>query len=227
MYIDYFSLSILLILIGLAFLIRYFFSKRYGKSLATKVVAGIFGISLLIAIVTFEIISRNISEQAFPAMEWQQYLDTQQSITKLEYHSSLGLFAIEDNNKVKITDKNPFCVTGGQLSALTPIEIEILEILPSELPLPPQTAVHQINFILHYPIEADEIAFSSFAVFQNGEVWCTERYMRGGFGGAVAIGFLGFAYFVISALVFLGSLILSVVVAVISLEIYRRRNNLE
>ena len=40
--------------------------------------------------------------------------------------------------------------------------------------------------------------YKSELVFENGEIWCTERYMRGGPGGAVAVGFLGFAYLVIS-----------------------------
>jgi hypothetical protein len=224
MYIDWFTFSILLILIALAFLVRFILSKRYGQSLANKLVIGIFGISFLIGFITFKIISRDIDDQAFPATEWKQYMKLPQSVKKLEYRPDLGLFAIQETAEVQITDENPFCVSEGQLANLKPREIQTSDSQLSELSPPPQSAVHQIDFILSYPIDADEIGFSSFATFENGEIWCTERYMRGGPGGFVAIGLLGFVYFVISALVFLGSLVLSVVIAVISLEIYRRRN---
>jgi hypothetical protein len=225
MYIDWFTLSILLILIALAFLIRFILSKRYGQSLANKLVTGIFGISFLIGFITFKVISRDIDEQAFPATEWKQYMKLQQSVKKLEYRPGLGLFAIQETDEVQITEGNPFCVSDGQLANLKPREIQTSDSQLSELSHPPQSAVHQINFILSYPIDADEIGFSSFAAFENGEIWCTERYMRGGPGGAVAIGFLGFAYLMISASVFTGSLILLLISSVISLEIRRRRQD--
>ncbi|MEP6896762.1 MAG: hypothetical protein ABI986_14255, partial [Chloroflexota bacterium] len=93
-FVDYFYLSILLILAGLAILIRFIFAKHYGKLLATKVVAGVFGISLLIAFISFKVISRDINEQAFPATNWQQYMEIQSPIKKLEYRPGLGLYAI-------------------------------------------------------------------------------------------------------------------------------------
>jgi len=225
MYIDWFALSILLILIALAFLIRFIFSKRYGQSLANKLVAGIFGTSFLIAFITFKIISRDINDRAFPATEWKQYMKLQQSVEKLEYRPSLGLYAIQETNEVQITDENPFCVNEGQLANLKPREIQTSDSQLSELSPPPQSAVHQINFILSYPIDADEIGFSSFATLENDEIWCTERYMRGGPGGAVAIGFLGFAYLMISALVFAGSLIVLLILSIISLEIRRHQKD--
>ena len=49
--------------------------------------------------------------------------------------------------------------------------------------------------------------------------------MRGGPGGAVAIGFLGFAYLMISALVFAGSLIVLLILSIISLEIRRHQKD--
>lgn len=220
----YFYLSILLMLIGLVFLIKFIFSKRYERTLVTKLVTVILGISFLIAVATFRIISKDIDKQTYSNTEWQ-HMKTQQSITKLEYRPDAGLFAIKGIDEFKIAGKNPFCVNDGQLSGLKPREIEIADTLPSELSSPPQATTQQINFILRYPIDADEIGFSSFAVFENGEIWCTERYMRGGLGGGVAVGVLGFVFLVISALVFVGSFILLLTISIISLEIHRRRQD--
>ncbi|CAG0996712.1 hypothetical protein ANAEL_02639 [Anaerolineales bacterium] len=225
MYINYFALSIFLILIAFALLIRFLFSKRYGQPLANKFVAGIFGGSLLIAFVFFKVVSWDIGDQAFPATKWQQHMKLQQSIEQLEYRPGLGLYAIHGTNEVRVTAENPFCVSNGQLASLEPREIQIADSELSELSPPPQTPILQIDFILLYPIAADEIGFSSFAVFENGEILCTERYMRGGLGGGVAVGFLIFIYMVVSALVFAGSLILLLVISVVSLEIRRQRKD--
>jgi len=219
-----FELLCLFIIIGFGVLLTFLLSKRYGRSIALKIVIGIFSLSLLIAIVTFVVISKDADEQVFPATEWQLYMVTQQSITKLEYRPDSGLYAITNIGELQITDKNPFCVSDGEIATLEPREIEIADTLPVELSPPPQTANHQINFILFYPIAADEIAFSSFAVFKNGEIWCTERYMRGGPGGAVALGFLTFFYLAMAVVIFLISYVLLFVFAVICLEIYCRRS---
>jgi hypothetical protein len=49
--------------------------------------------------------------------------------------------------------------------------------------------------------------------------------MRGGLGGAAAVGVLGFTYLVTSALVFVGSSILLLILSIVGLEIHRRRTD--
>jgi hypothetical protein len=156
-------------------------------------------------------------------LDWQKVSKLDIPVSELQYRPESGLFALKDNGEIKITGKIPFCSPDGDVANSHPNEIEIITTPYVSLPSPPQPAKQKVSFNIHYPVEADSWAASSFAIYKNGDVWCTERLAQGGQTGAMALGFAAFIFLYWAAIIFVGSFIVLSILAIVSLEIYRWR----
>jgi hypothetical protein len=73
--------------------------------------------------------------------------------------------------------------------------------------------------LIFNPVEADAGAASSFVVFENGKVSCTERFYQADQTGAAAFGLAAFFILYFAAIVFVGSFVVTLVLAMVGLEI--------
>ncbi|GEM_PF-2235365 len=215
---------VLLVIIFL--LVRHIVSDRYKSSKAKIIVSAVFALSVLLASTYYkngmDDFHKNQKDYVNPALEWQKIELLSESVLNLIYRPNVGVFAITDSGEVQLTKPVPYCSIENQTAEILPEEIEITDTPYAELPAPPQPFQQQIIFEIRYAVDYDTLAVSSFALFDNGEVWCTERVFRGpaDFPTAVAI---GMGYLITAVAIFLGSLIALLLLILIILEIYRWR----
>lgn len=96
-----------------------------------------------------------------------------------------------------------------------------------QLPSPPRQPLYQVTFdipIQFSPtVDTDILGASSYAVYENGEVWCTERVVQR--GQAIALGLAvgaGFQALYNTAIGFLCTFVVVATLAIIWIEITRR-----
>jgi hypothetical protein len=218
-----FYLIPLIVFIAIILLLGTILAKRHGKSLATKVTIGVVVFSFLAAFITFQVLIRDTAENINPALDWQKISQLDVPVSELQYRPKSGLFALADNHEIKITDTIPFCSPDGDVANSHPNEIEITTTPYVSLSLPPQPVKQQISFNINYPVETDSWAASSFAVFENGDIWCTERLAQGGQTGGAALGFAAFIFLYLASIIFIGSIVALMIFSIILLEIHRWR----
>jgi hypothetical protein len=218
-----FYLIPLAIFIAIVLLLWTILAKRHGNSLAKKVTISILVFSFLVALIAFQLMIRDTAENINPALDWQRIGQLEASVSELQYRPEAGLFAFANDHEIKITGKIPFCSSDGDIANSHPNEIEVTTTPYINLPLPPQPIKQQVNFNINYPVEADSWASSSFAVLENGDIWCTERLARGGQTGGTALGFAAFIFLYFAVIIFVGSFVVIMVLAIVTLEIYRRQ----
>jgi hypothetical protein len=218
-----FYLIPLAVFIAIVLLLWTILAKRHGNSLAKKVTISIIVFSFLLAFIAFQFLIRDTAENINPALGWQRISQLDVPVSKLQYRPEAGLFAFANDREIKITGTIPFCSSDGDIANSHPNEIEVITTPYVNLPLPPQPVKQQVNFNIKYPVEADSWAASSFAVFKNGDVWCTERLARGGQTGGAALGFAAFIFLYFAVIIFVSSFVAVMVLAIVTLEIYRWR----
>jgi hypothetical protein len=218
---------IYLLALGAFFIVVLFLAailaKRYGRSLAAKATIGIVASSFLVAFITFQVFNRNLKENTNPAIDWQRITTLETPVSKVQYRPESGLFATTEDGEIGLTGIIPFCLPEGKVAGSHPNEVEIATVPYVNLPSPPQAVKQQISFNILYPVEADASAASSFAVYENGDVWCTERFDQVGQTGAAAFGFTAFFILYLAAMIFAGTFVVLLVIVVVGLEIYRWR----
>ena len=166
--------------------------------------------------------------QAYPGEEWRKVDLLDDIPTELEYRQTRGLFAITDRSGIQITGVLPACLDDGDIvrrwrnSTSLPIEVTSsprVELLP-----PPTSPLHQITFDI--PIQAgntDILGASSYAVYENGEVWCSERVVQRGQAVGVGAAFAAVLQVLHAmAVSFTSSFIIMSVLAIICLELWSR-----
>lgn len=221
MYICLIPLAILFILF---LLVKLFLSSRYNRSIAEKIVFGAFIISILAAgayyAYTLDDFRKNTTDYVNPAIDWQKVETIKIPSSRLEYRQKVGLFAIADTEEIQVTKSAPLCSVENQAAEILPESIEILDSPHEKLPYPPNPAKQQTTFKIQYAVEYDTVAYSSFAILENGEVWCTERVFRGpaDFPNVAAYG-LGILITAFS--IFVGGMFLFLLLGIIGFEIYR------
>jgi hypothetical protein len=221
MYICLIPLAILFILF---LLVRFFLSSRYKRSVTEKITIGAFVVSILTAGIyysyTLDDFQKNLDDYVNPALKWQKMEMLQVPSKYLEYRSEIGLFVLTDAEEIRVTESAPFCSAENQAMEILPESIEILDSPHEKLPDLPNLAKQQTTFKIQYAVEYDTVAYSSFAILENGELWCTERVFRGpaDFPNVAAYG-LGILITAFS--IFIGGMFLILLLGIIGFEIYR------
>lgn len=209
-------LALLILLGGILFLL----SKKYGfRTAAISVV-----VSGVLAFVTFKVIFDRSMESMTQSLDvptdWHQVTDinNEGKVIELEYRSELGVFAQTEDGEIIIAGSIPTCLPDGEVAInLSPDTYAELTQTPRlEISTSAEKVTQQLFFDIVYPIGADELGVSSYVLDENGEVWCSEVYARGGLGAGVAIGFGAFLVavplFVLAVVVFFISLIVVIFV---------------
>lgn len=171
-----FILLILFVIVGLPSL-AWFLSKRYGGLTTAKIFGGACVLSLLIGAIAFAIISR-IIERWDDDIHWTHYKTIEGANVSFEYRPTNGLYTVNEyGHDVQITNNWPYCNMAGEAAKFMPEEVYEADYL-NLLSAPPQEEQARINFIFVYPTN-EYHTYSSFVVFESGEVWCAERHWEG------------------------------------------------
>lgn len=177
-FLRFFFLAILVAIIGLPLLI-WMLPKRYGRLTTAKIIGGAFILSLLIGSIGLFIIKIEIGK-AYEGNQWNYYKSIEGSNMSFEYRPDVGVYAINNKgDETQITNKWPFCAVTDQATGGEPVGVYHSTNLNNLLPFPPRKEQARISFILTYPTEEKHSVYTSFVLFENGEVWCAERYFTG------------------------------------------------
>jgi len=227
-FIVYLLVPVIIIGLILFLLVKLILSSRYESSIAKKIIFGIFILSFIATAVYYKIAvddsSKNDSNYVIPAIDWQKVETLSESTSGLEYRSGIGLFALADGGEKQLTKVAPYCRIENQLIKTLPENIEITDTPFAEIPAPPHAFKQQIIFDIQYSVEYDAQALSSFAVLDNGEVWCTERVFRGP-ADFPSVALIGLGIMITAVSIFTGSIITLLLLTLISFEIYRWRKS--
>jgi hypothetical protein len=224
---GYICLIPLAILFILFLLVRFLLSSRYQRSIAKKIVIGAFIVSILVSgayyIYALDDFHKNETDYINPAIDWQKMEAINTSSNYLEYRPDVGLFATTDAEEIQVTKSAPLCSVENQAIEILPESIEIVDSPYEKLPDPPNPSKQQITFKIQYSVEYDTDAYSSFAIMENGELWCTERVFRGpaDFPNVAAYG-LGIV--ITAFFIFIGGMFLILLLGIIGLEFHRWQN---
>ncbi len=193
---------------------------------------------LLCSIVVTLIVRANVDpadyeyneEQVFPAEAWRKINTLDEIPTRLEYRPDQGLFANNDQHNEQITGVLPACIHGGEITGYWDISkslpIERTSNPRIQLPPPPTRPLIQTSFdvALQFATNTDILGASSFAVYENGEVWCTERVVQQGQAiGAGAAAGAGFTVLFTIIANFIKNFIVMCIISIICLELWYRR----
>lgn len=202
-YIDSYCLYFLLLVIGIGFT-AYLFTQ-YEASRVIKAVVGIFvGIILSVLLARFYMGNAERfydEERVFPAVPWRQIKTIKTPVTQFVYRADKGLFITTSAEDLLLATGVSDCDGNNWHSPFQDIQ----QGARLTLPPPPGKPIATISF--HIPIqnepEVDTIVWgaTAFAIYENGEVWCTEREVqRGQSMGAGAAAGMGFNWFCITGL---------------------------
>lgn len=217
-----YCISFLILLGGIFFL--FLLSKKYGFRIAliSVVVSGVFAfVTFFVAFkVIFDRSRESIPQSLDVSTAWHQVTDIDDvgKVVELEYRPELGVFAQTATGEIIIAGSIPTCLSDSEVAVnLSPDTYAELTQTPRlEISPPAEKVTQQLFFDIVYPIGADELGVSSYVLNENGEVWCSEVYARGGLGGGVAI---GFGTYLLAAIVAVPLFVLSVVLFFISLVV--------
>lgn len=88
-----------------------------------------------------------------------------------------------------------------------------------ELPMPPARPIQQVIFDVKFPVALEQGASTSFALYENGEIWCVERFEQGGLSAGAAAGIGAFALLPVVGLMYVGGVGMSLILGTLVLEI--------
>ncbi len=210
-------------------------SPRYGRRQATFVTISALFCSLIATVVVIRQVNFYIDnyeyneDEIYPAEEWRKVISLNVTPIKLIYRPNKGVFVNTKQGEIQLTDVLPVCVVNGPISryrSLTP-PIELTSDPKIQLPLPPKQPLDQVilDILIQFnpTIDTDILGASSYAVYKNGEVWCTERVVQR--GQAIGIGFAAGSGILLlngSTVSFLGTFVLVIILSVIYLEVRLR-----
>jgi hypothetical protein len=200
-------------------------SKRYGQKESLIAVGGCVIISLIISIITFQVIINGNNDSIEKSIKWEKVVLKNEKIKGFEYKSESGLYGKTQEGEVRITGIIPICLTNGEIIHSDVREVEVAEKPFIKLPSSEKQIIEIISFNIYPKIE-DTMAASSFIILENGEVWCTERLEVGGPSAGVAVGAAAFLMFMVALIVFIASLILLLIIVIIILEIILWKRNM-
>lgn len=160
-------------------------------------------------------------EAVYPAEEWRRVLTISKQLEGFDYHPEQGLFLLTKRGRIQLTETIPGCLRDGGIAISygnSRSRQPIRDVLWSKiaLPQPPGKPLQQIYFDIPIQDRADVdtviLGASGYAVYDNGEVWCTERKVQRGQAVGVALAFAGSAPYFSMFLIFALTLPVSAVV---------------
>ena len=213
----------LIVIFVLVFLLGHYLGKHHGESLAIKFTAGVFTISFILALLPLLSLYKGIDENMNLKASWERVSGLEGPVLDMQYRSNNGLFAITDNNEIKITNEIPLC-SGDRLSYINPSAIEITSSPRVNLPNPSHSVKKQLSFNLIHPTGESSYGSSSFVIYDNGELWCTEKFEGGGIAHGMVLAGLLIGILVLSSFVFVSSFILLSIVVIIIIKVIQLKN---
>jgi hypothetical protein len=213
----------MIIIFVLIFLLGHYLGKHHGEKLAIKFTAGVFVLSFILALLPLLSLYKSIDDDMNLNASWEKVKGLEETVSELQYRSDEGLYAITDNNEIKIASEIPLCSADRQ-SIINPSNIEITSSPRVNLPALDSSVKQQISFDFIQPTGEESYGSSSFAIYNNGEVWCIEKFMGGGMAYGMALGWMVAVYMVISSFVFVSSFIILSILIIIFLNVIRVKN---
>jgi hypothetical protein len=220
---DFFCLAILFlplgVLLGLFLLLR----RRYGSDRALSALV----FSLLVSAIPASLAWDHFAEELHnPVIKWIQVASLDQPAVEISYQDGVGLLTETNEEVAQLTNQLPVCNPDGPLaSQYVSDRVEIIQVQEPHiaLPLPPAQPIQQLIFDVKFPVALEQGASTSYALYENGEIWCVERFAQGGLsaGSAAAIG--GFALLYVVGLMYIGGVGISLILAILILENLHRR----
>ena len=205
------------------YLFRRHLGTHYGETIARRITSAVFAGSLILSILPLigfvYVLDDNLNSEA----SWQKVSDLDGSVSELTYEADDGLFAIMDNSEVRITHEIPFCMASNHY-LISPSNVVLTESPRTSLPKPSGTVIQQISFDLLDPNREGYFVSSSFALYENGEVWCIEKFEGGGMEFGMSLGYMLAVLMVISAFIFVVSFFLLSILVVVILKVFHGRN---
>ncbi len=206
-------------------------SLRYGRRIGVLVATLVLLCSVAIALVARARIDpadyEYNEDQTYPAKEWQIVNSLDENPTGLAYRPTEGLFVTINRSNIQITEILPVCLDDGELARRwrDSVPIEATSNPRVKLPPPPALPSHQITFDIPLQIDdTDILGVSSYAIYDSGEVWCSERVVQRGQAVGVGVAFAaGIHALYVMTVCFLGSFTIASILAVGFLEIWSRR----
>jgi len=213
----------LIVIFVLVFLLGHYLGKHHGESLAIKFTSGVFAISFILALLPLLSLYKGIDEDMNLRASWERVNGIQGPVSDMHYKPNIGLYAIMDNKVIKITNEIPLCSDNRQ-SYINPTDIEITSNPRVNIPIPSNSVKQQISFNLIHPTGEDSYGSSSFAIYDNGELWCTEKFEGGGMADGMYLAGLLIAILMLSSFAFVSSFIFLSIVVIIILKIIQHNN---
>jgi hypothetical protein len=207
------------ILLGLSVLLK----RRYGSDYTQAAMV----FSLLGAGIPTALVWSYYNEQLHnPLIEWERVRSLDEPAVEIFYREGVGFFADTSAEVVQLTQELPACDLNGPLATQyfpNGTQIMVVEVAHIDLPTPPSQIKKQLTFDVNYPVALEQGASTSFALYENGEIWCVERFEQGGLSAGAAHGIvvLGLLFYVV--LIFIGGFVVCLIVALLVLELLRRR----
>jgi len=219
--------------LGLILPVRYGV-RRIAFALLISLLVGIAGAVAGLAI--FRLIPYEYEydeEKVYPAEKWRRISSVSELPSGFEYRPDEGLFVVTPDSKVQITNIPPVCLADGKVALdyrkrSSPLPIVMTSNLRAQLPPPPGRPLYHVTFDvpLQFANNTDILAASGFAAYENGEIWCTERWVQRGVGVGAAIGIAVTAQALGNMIIgFEGSSFVAFLVAIVYLEIRLWRMN--
>ena len=187
-----------------------------------KIAAISLAVSIGLAFLAFKAVMAYSMADISRTGDWHQVTDLDHigRVNRLDYKPESGLLALTADAEIKVADSIPTCLPEGEVAVNLSSDTYAELTQTPRLGLAPfaGTVVQQLSFDIVYPVGADELGLSSYLLDENGQVWCSEIYARGGLGmgAAVALGSLFLA-----ALIAIGVFFISLVGMVL---VMRRRS---
>jgi len=210
-------------------------SFRYGKRISSLVAVSVLLCSVVVALIARASVDpadyEYNEDQIYPGEEWRKVNSLGEIPTELEYRPTQGLFATTGQSGIQITGVLPACLDDGDIvrywrSSMS-LPIKVTSNPRVKLPPPPTSPLYQITFDIPVQVDnTDILGASSYAVYENGEVWCSERVVQRGQAVGVGVAFAaGFQILYTMVVSFIGSFIIMSVLAIICLELWSRRTS--
>jgi MFS family permease len=228
-------LGICLIALAIPVTLWLLLARRYGRRPATWGLVIIALCSSIIAGVPTGILATQLENTIFdpsPSTDWHKVGSLDETPTGLEYRTGEGLFAITHSGEEKIAKAPPACLPNDLIAQANsthhpPPPAEVTTSPHLDLAPPPNQPAYQLTLNIIYPFGTDEYGSVGFAVYNDGEVWCTEEYGRGGLAGGTAFGVAAYVVLLVSIILFTAIFIMTAILAsittIVVLEIRHRR----
>ena len=217
--------------LGLILSIRYSI-RRIAFALLFSLLFGIAGALAGLAIFRLTPYEYEYDEtKVYPAEKWRKVSSVSEMPSGFEYRPDEGLFVATSGSKVQITHIPPVCLADGKVALdyrerSSPPPIVMTSNPRAQLPPPPGQPLHQVTFDIPFQLgNTDILGASGYAIYENGEIWCAERWMQRGQAVGVAVAIApGFQALFDMTIGFEGGGVVAFLVAIAYIEIRLRRS---